>query len=327
MRKKAMVNNPWNDIDLPILDINARLVDHKHGLDLFWARDHLGHYLFIYEFSSEDQVFKINLPDLVGIQAAFLRADESNTMNRLVLILNEQSNWELFLSLCNDLVNATRQAQTSNASVTIILRRLARWHEFLKLKRNNLLSEEEIKGLIGELFFIKNNLIPVFGVVQAIQFWQGPDGLPQDFNVNNSAIEIKCQSGATTPFIKISSADQLCPQLPEMYLFVVTLGKATPVTENAVNLPGLVAFIRNILLSNASNQIERFNDLLFALGYIDSDAYLDYSYIIVDVKMFAVKDGFPRICPKDIHVGIVKLTYNISLLECESFIGKPDWMD
>ncbi|MCL4832491.1 MAG: PD-(D/E)XK motif protein [Caldilineaceae bacterium] len=319
------MNNPWDNIRQPSKDVSARRVDHTHSLDLFWARDYLGHYLFIYEFPSEDVTFKINSPDLAGIQTFYLPADNSSTKNRLVLMLNEQSNWELFLSLCDDLVQATRQAETSASAVQIILRRLDRWHDFLKKNRNDLLAEEKIKGLIGELMFIKNHLIPVFGAGQAIQFWQGPEGLPQDFNVNSSAIEVKCQSGASSPYVQITSADQLCPQLPEMYLFVITLGKTLPETEFAIHLPGLVAHIRDALQSDASRQIERFNDLLHMVGYIDSDRYLEFSYIFSGEKMFEVTDGFPRICSSDIHHGIEKLSYNISLTACESFEGKPDW--
>jgi len=322
------MNNPWDEINPPSKDVSARRVDHTHSLDLFWARDHLGRYLFIYEFSPEGEAIpKINLPDLVGIQTAYIPANGGIPRNRLVLLLNEQSNWELFFSLCTDLVQATRQAKTSATAVQTILRRLARWHEFLKKNRSDLLTEEKIKGLIGELLFIKTYLIPVFGAGQAIQFWQGPEGLPQDFNVNSSAIEVKCQSGASSPYVKITSADQLCPQLPEMYLFVVTLGKTTPETEDAINLPGLVSNIRDILQSDASSGIERFNDLLYMIGYIDSDRYLDFSYILAGEKMFQVIEGFPRICANDIHYGIVKLSYNISLSECEPFEKQPDWME
>lgn len=321
------MNNPWDKINPPSKDVSARRVDHTHTLDLFWARDHFGHYLFIYEFSPEGVSSKIDLPDLAGIEAICILADGGIPKNRLVLILNEQSNWELFLSLCNDLVQATRQAKTSGSAFQTILRRLVRWHDFLKKNRNDLLPEEKIKGLIGELLFIKNQLISVFGVGQAIQFWQGPEGLPQDFNVNNSAIEVKCQSGATSPYVKITSADQLCPQLPEMYLYVITLGKTTPETEGAINLSGLVSQIRYILESDASNQIERFNDLLYMIGYLDSDRYLDFSYILASEKMFQVTEEFPKICTDDIHHGIVKLSYNISLSECEPFENQPGWME
>lgn len=320
------MNNPWENINPPSKDVSARRVDHTHKLDLFWARDHLGRYLFIYEFSPNETLPKISLPDLSGLQTAYIPADNNVSVNRLVLMLNEQSNWELFYTLCNDLVQATRQAETSIVAVSTLLRRLYRWHDFLKRNRNEQLTEEKIKGLIGELLFIKRQLSPVFGIGQSILFWQGPEGLPQDFNVNNSAIEIKCQSGSTSPYVRISSVDQLCPQMPEMYLDVITLGKTNSENEYSINLPGLVDSLRQELISEGSSMIERFNDLLYLLGYIDMDIYLDYSYLLISEKMFHVTEGFPRICSNKIHQGIIKITYDISLLECEPFLGQPDWM-
>lgn len=320
------MNNPWDKINPPSGGVSARRVDHTHTLDLFWARDHFGRYLFIYEFPPEDKMPNNDLPDLVGIQTTYVLANGNDSQNRLILMLNEQSNWELFLSLCDDLVQATQRTETSATALQTILRRLSRWHDFLKKNRSILLSEEKIKGLIGELLFIINYLIPIFGAGQAIQFWQGPEGLPQDFNVNSSAIEVKCQSGATAPYVKITSADQLCSQLPEMYLFVITLGKTIPGSEGAINLVGLISRLRNILQSDSSNQLERFNDLLFMIGYVYSERYRDYSYVSTDEKMFQVIEGFPRVCAKDIHHGIVKLSYNISLAECEPFEKLPDWM-
>src|SRR5258708_17450041 len=125
------------------------------------------------------------------------------------MLLNDKGNWELFFSLCNDLVEATDHINDSAEAVQKIMIRLNRWHEFLKKRHPGLLSEEKILGLIGELLFIKNHLIPVFGPGQSIKFWQGPEGLPQDFNVNESAIEVKCQSASRSDTVRISSADQL----------------------------------------------------------------------------------------------------------------------
>ena len=321
-----MTNNPWNEISAPLQDVAARRIDHTHPLDLFWAQDALGHYLFVYEIEEPVSLPKIELPKLVGIQALYTQPNPDNTRARLILVLNEQSNWEIFLSLCNDLVQTTREAKTSTTAIQAILRRLARWQDFLKNIRNDVLSESEIKGLIGELLFMERHLIPAFGAGQSIFFWQGPEGLPQDFNVNNSAIEVKCQSGTTSPSIKISSVNQLCPQLSEMYLYVVTLGKATPDSVSSINLHLLVSRLRNALLLETSNQLERFNDLLHMIGYIDSDIYLEFSYILSDERMYEVKDGFPRICPNQVHIGIENLTYSVKLSECEQFKSCPKWM-
>jgi hypothetical protein len=321
------MNNPWDQITTPLTDVNARRIDHTHKLDFFWAKDHLGHFLFIYEFPASNNITKSNLPDIKGMQIfSIISADDPN-INRLIILLKEQSNWEIFLSLCQDLMQATRSTQDSPAAIQIILRRLKRWQEFLKKERPDILTEEEIKGLIGELLFLKWYLIPVFGCDQSVKFWQGPEGSPQDFNVGESVIEVKCQSGSSPPVVKISSINQLCPVFPEMYLMIFTLGKIPPEDKNAINLPSLVSDIRTSLEAISANSIERFNDLLYMIGYTDSDRYLEYSYIVVNQKMFKVRDGFPRICSNQIPDGIVQLSYSINLTACASFEEYPAWME
>ena len=320
------MSNPWSLIDPPQNDVSARRVDHTHVLNLFWARDFLGRYLFVYEMPPEDAPSRIELPSLMGIQAVYVPANGQVSQTRLVLVLNEKSNWELFLALCNDLVQATRFAQDTLSAVHIVVRRLTRWQEFLKRRPSDLLTEDKIKGLIGELLFVRLHLAPKFGIGMAVQFWQGPEGLPQDFNIGDSAVEVKCRSGATAPYVTIRSADQLCPQLNEMYLFVVTLGKTIPEAPDAVNLPSLVSDLRDMLQADGSDKIERFNDLLHLVGYVDTDRYLEFSYVLSNAVMYRVVDGFPRICSDEIHHGIVRLSYDIKLSECHPYLGQPDWM-
>lgn len=321
------MKNPWDDITLPSKDISARRVDHIHPLDLFWGKDHTGAYLFVYEFSSPVKLPSAALPDLSGIQAVLLNAEDEAAKNRFVLVLKERSRWEIFLCLCNDLVQTTRHVKDSRSAIEAFLRRLVHWQDFLKKSRSDILTEEAIRGLIGELLFIREHLAPVFGAAQAVKFWQGPEGLPQDFNVDKSAIEVKCQAGSTAPTICITSAQQLCPELPEMYLFVVTLGKSSPDHDGVINLPVLVADVRRSLELDEHEGTDRFNDLLHAVGYIDSDRYLDFSYVLTDEKMYQVTEGFPRICAADIDPAIDHVSYSVNLSQCEAFRKSPAWME
>jgi hypothetical protein len=189
------------------------------------------------------------------------------------------------------------------------------------------LSEEQIKGLIGELLFIRNHLVPAFGYADAVNFWVGPEDAPQDFNINDAAVEVKCQAGTTQPYIKISSVDQLSPQLPHMFLYVVTLGKTTQDHQDAINLPTLVKLIRNELELTSPQQAERFVDLLFGLGYVDSGKYREFNYIFTEEIMFEVREGFPRIDAQSIHEGITRLRYNINLSECLPYEQWPQWLE
>jgi hypothetical protein len=318
------MSNPWEKIVPPAKDVNALRVDASHPLDLFWAKDHLGRYLFIYEYPSDSNIIIKDPPDLVGVETISIPVNSE--ISRIVFILKEKANWELFLALCQDLLNATKLIKTPGTGSTIILHRLRRWQEFLKKKRLDIMSEEKIKGLIGELLFLRKYLIPRFGCTDAVKFWLGPEGAPQDFSINENAVEVKCQLGGTRANVKISSADQLTTQLPKLYLFVVTLGKTTKDNNSAVNLPSLISEILYYLEQESSQSLNRFQDLLLEAGYAYSQKYYEYNYLLLEEHVYLVTDGFPRICPNDLVDGILSLSYNIGLTECIPFeIDISNW--
>lgn len=316
------MNNPWSPIDKPLKDFNALRVDSSHPLDLFWARDDAGNYLFVYEFRAVNILTSSELPRLAGLDIEPRKIDDE--LSLIVLRLKDKQYWELFYSLCSDLVQATRNNQGHDSAIATFIRRLNRWQEFLKRGTTDILVEERIKGLLGELVFL-NHLIKVFGARSAVEFWKGPEGFPQDFNVNTAAIEVKCQSGGSNPTVRINSADQLVSQLPELFLYVITFAKADNKQEPAINLPAIVADLRGAIELVSSAALERFNDLLLLIGYTDSDEYLDFSYLQLSEQCFQVREGFPRIKSDDLIAGVERVFYSIRLSDCRMFQGWPEW--
>ena len=310
------MNNPWSDIATPTREFNVRLVSDKHPLKLYWGKDVRGGYLFIVQFSKDATPDKKMLPELSGIRVAVAPAPDCC---RLVLLLNETPNWELFKSLCVDLIYASENASSHSEAVNIIIRRLLRWHEFLKREKLHLLSPEAIKGLIGELLFIKNTLAPQFGWAEAMSFWTGPLGAPQDFAVYDTAVEVKAQSGSSKPYIQISSLEQMEAQLPSFYLIVNTLATIEPEHDEAFTLNSLIADIRNELSSTDDMTRELFESLIFQVGYIQLEQYDTPSYRCVASRSFRVSDDFPRLMVSNVPSGITKANYQISLDSCMPF--------
>lgn len=316
--------NPWENIKAPSKDVSALRADSEHPLDLFWAKDHMDRYLFIYEYPTKSKVLIKEPPNLEGIET--IVGKSVNSTSRLIFVLKDKIDWELFYSLCNDLLRATSTSKRPETASSIILTRLRRWQNFLKRKHPNILPEEKIKGLIGELLFIRNNLIPKYGSTDAIKFWQGPEGSPQDFNINQIAVEVKCQMGGSTPNIKISSADQLYTQLPKLYLYVVTMGKSDEANKDSINLNQLVSHIQILLDKESSSSISRFEDLLMEAGYVYNEKYEDYNYVISGIQIFQISENFPRITSPDLKPGIIKVSYNVSLADCAPFeIELKEW--
>ena len=78
------MNNPWEEISVPAYDVFSRRADHTHPLNLFWARDPYGRFLFIYEFVSPDSL-PDKFPLLNGIEVRLLTPEQHLSSNYMLL--------------------------------------------------------------------------------------------------------------------------------------------------------------------------------------------------------------------------------------------------
>lgn len=316
------MNNPWSTIEKPDSDFNVRLVGNEHPLRLFWGRDAFGRYLFIYDTDVTHLPEKRVYPNLTGIA---LTAARDSSGGKLVLRLNETANWEIFHALCSDLVRATAGLEDGPSAGSVIVRRLNRWHELLKKGRSGILSIELIKGLIGELLFLRDRVAPEFGWDEAVSCWKGPEGSPQDFAIHQTAIEIKCQAGSSKPHVRINSAEQLDPQLPEAFLVVYTIADAGDADVEGFTLNDLVTGVRLTLDTESQSARERFEELLYLAGYVAMEEYDQYRFCVIAAKSFRLEGEFPRIRSSELRSGIENVSYTVNLEDCSGFEGKPQW--
>jgi hypothetical protein len=310
------MSNPWSGIEKPTSEFNVRLVTDSHPLRLYWGVDSRGHYLFVADIPDTAMPARGALPDLDGIKVAAVML---GAHGKIVLLLNETSNWELFHSLCNDLVRASAAARDEITSAAIIVRRLQRWQEFLRRARSPILPLEEIKGLLGELLFLVNPVAKQFSWDAAIGFWKGPEDAPQDFAIHDTAVEVKCQSGSSKPSVRITSVEQLNPQLPNGFLVVQTLATAEADDEDAFTLNSLTDQIRNSLGDASPATRERFEGLLFSAGYLQHEFYDGLVFQRVATSCYRITEGFPRLRPSEIPPGIQRITYQLELEACAPF--------
>ncbi len=316
------MHNPWAAIEKPSTDLNVRLVDENHPLKLYWGVDAKNRYSFAYDAATGALPQKRSLPALAGLE---IYVAQQGQRGKMVLLLQNNSDWEIFHALCWDLVRATVSVKDELAASAIILRRLQRWQELLRKNRPQILTPEEIKGLMGELLFLRQPLATVFGFDDAITAWRGPEDGPQDFAIKETAIEVKCQAGGSKPVVRISSAEQLCPQLPEGYLVVYTLARQSTDEPDALTLNSMVAEIRSALAGASVSSRERFEDLLYMAGFIAREEYEDYRFSVVAVKCYKLDDGFPRIISSDLIPGVESVSYSVRLENCSEFQARPVW--
>jgi len=132
-------------------------------------------------------------------------------------------------------------------------------------------------------------------------------------------VEVKCQLGSTKPTIKISSIDQLYTQMPNLALYVVTLGKSTLEHKESINLPDLIEEVEAMIENDASPSLNRFQELLIEIGYVFKEKYYEFNYLFLGERAFNVERDFPRIIPIELKEGIERLRYNINLNDCVEF--------
>lgn len=314
------MNNPWLSITPPEANLNTIRVDGDSSVDAFWAVDPTGDFLFLVEGLQPDP--RVSIPAIDAIQSAVV--PNGNSV-RLFLKLQDQVDWELFYSLCMDLVRALRGVGPERGLATVAAR-LAKWKEFLRSAQGRSLSEERIRGLLAELLFLEKRLAPRLGWDSAVSAWTGPLGTPQDFSVGSKAVEVKAKLNSTRRKVRISSAAQLDSRAGALFLLVTTFGVGNEEDEDSDSLADAVSRIRKIV-AGSTEMSERFEDRLLAAGYADATIYERTLLVPEKEETFRVVDGFPRIIPGMLPSGVLAVEYDIDLNACASFAASDNWLD
>ena len=251
----------------------------------------------------------VRLPKLRGIDIEWLAGER-----QLQLVLGSAGDWEMFHVLCQDLIDSTVKLDTEEAALHTLITRLTRWQRLLSRGGPRIMDEHEIRGLIGELQFLRDELIPRFGVAAAAS-WLGPEGHPQDFAIGGVIVEVKTHMAGNLPSVMISSPDQLWSDQSTLFLHVTSLASDV---SGAVSLPDLVHDLSRKLEVD-SGLLEQFEGRLDRIGYVDLAEYRDHRYSVTSKADYRVTEGFPRLGPDVIPAGVISVKYAIRIDAIERF--------
>jgi hypothetical protein len=194
---------------------------------------------------------------------------------------------------------------------------LGRWRRLLEVGHRRTLSEAELRGLIGELWFLQTVALHRVGADAAVKGWLGPLAAPHDFLLDASLVEIKtCVPGSDD--VTIASLQQLDGAGEPLYLCVVRLAPATSTTPDAFTTAALVTRIRQDIEASQAASTE-FELRLAETGYADGEEYARSWYHVSGVRYFHVRDDFPRLVPSGVPAGIREVTYTVDLGSCVAF--------
>lgn len=317
-----MTDDPWKDIAPPTEDnrISARRVPKtgSHAWGLYWAVDDQRHCLLILQHQSESWSSSHRLPKLRGLRVEIL-PNEDSIGERVVIRLTDEEQRAVFHRFCVDIVDATHPAQSEAEAVERFLVRTWRWHRLLRGGGDGRLSQEEQKGLIGELCVLERHLLPVVGPAEAVQAWVGPMDAPKDFHVGQVAVEAKTRS-PHVPAVRISSAEQLdVSGDTRLFLHVTEVSEASSEHSSSVTITDIATRVRDSIVALDIFAATHFEERLSATGFDWNDDYSDSPWMIGDESVFDVRENFPRITPEMYPAGVKDLHYTITLSRCEGF--------
>ncbi|XMB67149.1 PD-(D/E)XK motif protein [Mycoplasmatota bacterium zrk1] len=260
--------------------------DGKYGILLYGGRDY-------YEIKSSRYV-----------DVEILKSNDEYVLRLLLL---DVKYYDIFIKLIEFLISNSREYDPITGFAKVI-KDYKRWRGLLRSNFTQKMTLEEQKGLVAELFFLKNYMLSKYGDYESVESWIGPLMNTQDFVIHDTWYEVKYKP-ENSSVITISSINQLDVE-KEGKLSVVTIKKSTSTANDSYNLNQLVKSIESEINDEL---IEKYTDLLIEYGYAPNEDYNTNYYSLKEIDLYTVKDGFPRIVSKDLIDGVVGIKYDIDL--------------
>lgn len=230
-----------------------------------------------------------------GFEKENIRLEYQKSKGYLILELLNDDYLEVFNDLILSIYHKIKNVTKDSKSSSVFLELLYSWGEFFLRLDNKRLSEEEIRGLWGELFILRDilNSERDGSVNEVISSWKGPYKQTHDFELGGKSLEVKTKY-TSRKVVSISSAKQL-EEIggKDLHLVIVSLRKS----EEGLSLEDLAFDIKkNINLSSSDLSI-----FLKALSTLNLDLkklkqFDAYRFVEEGVNFYdCLVDGFPRL--------------------------------
>jgi hypothetical protein len=291
----------WNDS--PSCDNSFIRIDDTHILDIYVGKDnnHRREIMIV----SDIEPSKINSNKALDIQKG--KRTDGKWATRIILIKSDEE--EVFTHLCWDLIEQSRYAVTKSSALDILTTRFLKWQKLLE-SGTDLLSNEVIRGLIGELIYIRHFLKNDYSWDEIMSSWMGPEGSDKDFVFNNTWVEVKTIIPGKT-FITISSLEQL-DSVNTGVLSVITLDNTTSTDTVGFSFYDIISEIHNELKTFPS-ALFAYESKLISLGYYERKEYHEKYFALKSIRNYTVNESFPKLLHSSVSNSITNARYDISL--------------
>ena len=284
-------------------ELGVVLVEVEHPLEIYVGSSDTG--LPLVQIRSTVRPKLSEISDLVLVSR-----NEYNGHWVLSLALQDTRFTEVFMRLVSHLVTTSRRGHTAGDAWVIVDGVLDEWKRLLRSRPLGVLSLEQLRGLIGEVWLLLNHFSENRTIDQVLAGWLGPLGSPQDFWFEDSGYHEAKSIGPTASHVKISSAHQL--DEPGMELLVLHVPQVTETDSNATTLVGLVGQVTAALDDAGLTD----DELLLRLKRLGVDLrhpyYSDNWFRITQIQAFAVLDDFPALRHSLLPDGVERVRYSLA---------------
>lgn len=278
-------------------------IDGAHILDLYLGLDTMSRYTLFLLSKQEPKQLKSS--QFINVQIGKRTDGQWGTSFSLV----NNDLLDLFCHFCEDIIESSRAIAKKEKGSDYIFMRYTKWQNMLAKFNNGLLPASAIKGLTGELYFLKKYLLPKVGEKQALYSWIGPEMADQDFVCGDIWYEVKATvSGAES--IHITSIEQLdMSGLGE--LVIMYLDKTSHTDEARITLNSIYNEVYDDL-SSEENKL-KLSDILLNLGYYPRREYDDFNFRYSGMERYSVSKDFPCLRKEQLPSQIVAAKYDLSI--------------
>lgn len=304
------MNNIFDEILRETKDSGTfKLISSSHPLDLYLGYNNLGKKTLALIEESVD----------LNFQSTKLIEVKINTRNdgkkAVCFSLMDDIEKDIFYRFCEDICEATKNVPKENG-LKIINSRWNRWINMFKNPHSLIMSEKEIRGLIGELVFLRDYMFDKYSVGKSIEAWMGPVSSHKDFEIDDTWYEIKvCYQSSKS--VTISSIEQLDSKQGG-YLCIVELENTNRYVTERLTLNNLVSQIFDMILDQKLKQ--EFMKKVTEVGYSYFEEYDNYIYFCKNIKKYLVNDDFPRLRKEDLPKEIATVSYELLIPNLKEFL-------
>lgn len=236
----------------------------------------------------------------------------------LNLILVDNLLRDIYDTLVYDVISSIIQESDIKAILKIYTNRLTKWQNLFERYKQQGLTDEEQRGLYGELFLLRKMLKNNRDYKTVITSWIGPENQVRDFQFGNWSIEVKTTHGNNHQKVFISSERQLdITNVDDLILYHISLDVRQQTGET---LNDIVEELYLILESDLES-LNLFRNKITEAGFFNHhrNLYEGIGYFIRQDLFYKVGGNFPRIEEGEIRDGVGDVSYSIIISQCDQY--------